>query len=372
MRIGIDAKWYFTGPVSTQVILHNLLPRLFETYKEHSWFIFLDKRDKEKKFPLEYPDLTLIYIPVPNNMVSNLFILPRFARTLDLDVVVFQTYPAVKKKFASIAFIHDVLFREFPDFFTWKEKLYFLPLKWFSRRADRLIATTASVAADLVKYNYVDSASKIDIVPLGVSSKYKPLEQHDLAMKTQLKEKYNLPQHFILFVGRLNVRKNIEALLKALPLLHDKSIKLVVAGKEDWKKPDLKELIKDPFISNRVIFTGSLMDDELVVLYSMATIFCFPSFAEGFGLPPIEAMASGIPVIVSRTTSLPEVCGEAAIYTDPNNPEDITNAINNLLETDELYSTQRKKGLQRSSELTWDETCRTLMKSILKAVKNKP
>src|SRR3982074_1724023 len=120
MRIGIDAKWYFTGPVSTRVILQNLMPILFKMFPEEDWVIFLDKKDQDKKLSFDFPDLNIVYVPVPNNMLANLFILPFYARKLRLDVVISQTFPAIRNGYKNISFIYDVLFEEFPQFFTWK------------------------------------------------------------------------------------------------------------------------------------------------------------------------------------------------------------------------------------------------------------
>jgi len=160
------------------------------------------------------------------------------------------------------------------------------------------------------------------------------------------------------------VRKNIENLLKAIPLLYDTQIKLVIVGKADWKTPDLKIIRSNPEMKKRIIMSGAMTDNELILTYSMARIFCFPSFAEGFGLPPLEAMASGVPVIVSETTALPEVCGNAAVYINPYKPESIAHAINSLLADPELYERQKARGIQRANEFTWTQSAKAFMKSI--------
>ena len=371
MRIGIDAKWYFTGPVSTQVVLQNLLPELFALCPEHEWVVFLDKKDKHLGFPYQEKNIYIRYVWADNNMLSNLFIVPATFSRAGVEVMLFQTFPSFRRKVPSISFIHDVLFRGFPQFFTWKERLYFVPLEWLTRhRTDRLIATTGFVAEDLLKYNYTRSRSRIDIVPLGVSPKFKPLSQHPEALVARVKEKFALPAQYILYVGRLNVRKNIENLLKALPLLHNTGIPLVIIGKNDWKAPDLEKILSLPEISRRILMPGDMTDEELTVVYAMAKVFCFPSFAEGFGLPPLEAMASGVPVVVADATALPQVCGDAAIYIDPARPASIAHALDELLTDEELYNRKRKSGLERASQFTWEKTARAVLQSIANATKN--
>jgi glycosyltransferase involved in cell wall biosynthesis len=371
MRIGIDAKWYFTGPVSTRVVLQNLLPELFALYPEHRWVLFLDKKDRDLALPFTGSNIEIHYVWADNNMLSNLLIVPRALRRLNVDVMVFQTFPALRHPVPSVAFIHDVLFRSFPQFFSWKERLYFMPLAWLTRnRADRLVATTEFVARELVRYRYCRSRTQIDIVPLAVNKTFRPRQFQDPGQLSAVKRKFGLPDRYLLYVGRLNVRKNIENLLRALPLLEDKEIKLVIIGKEDWKAPDLRELLSLTTISDRIILAGAMTDEELTATYALAKIFCFPSFAEGFGLPPLEAMAAGIPVIVSDTTSLPEVCGDAAVYIEPCRPESIARALNELLADTGLYHRKSTLGLARAEQYTWQGTAHTLMNSIANTVKN--
>lgn len=367
MRIGLDAKWFFSGPPSTRTILENLLPELFKSYEEHEWVIFLDSKDKKYEFPFVQKNITIQYVWAESNMLSNIFVLPRYLKRLNIDIIVYQTFPSFKGDPASIAFIHDVLFRDFPEFFTWKEKLYFKPLSLLSKKATRLIATSEFVANDLVKYKYAKNRNHIDIVPLGVNKQYRLLKNHDPANVKSIKEKYALPDEFILYVGRLNTRKNIEALLKALPRLENKTIPLVIVGKKDWKAPDLNKIVVTTGIESRIIFTGSITTEELVIVYALAKVFCFPSFAEGFGLPPLEAMASGVPVVVSNTAAMPEVCKDAAIYIDPREPDSIVNALNCLLKDEEKFNQMKNEGLKRAALFSWEKTASTFMQSILNA-----
>lgn len=371
MRIGIDAKWYFEGPVSGRVMLHNLLPHLFKCQQEHQWFVFLAEKDRGKEFPFKQSNIHPVYLPVFTNMFSNIFVLPPRARSLQLDSVVFQTFPGIANGFSCISFIHDILFKRFPQYFTWKELLYFIPLPYFTRKANRVIVTTDFVKKELLTYRFIRSAAQVDIVPLGVSSDFKSLEKQDEQLVKKIKGKYHLPDEFILIVGRLNARKNIESLVKALALVDDQSIPLVIAGKEDWKKSEFRNLIESPSLRNRIIITGPVDDDEIAPLFAMAKIFCFPSFAEGFGLPPLEAMASGVPVVVSNTTSMPEICGPAAVYADPHRPESIAEGINKLLADKIFYEKMKNEGLMRATAFTWSHTADKLMESILKSVKNK-
>ena len=368
MKIAIDAKSFFNGPVSTRIILQNLVPELVSLYPDIDWVIFLDKKDKALGFPCKEKNIHLQYVWAGVNQISNLLVLPHYLKKRKIDLIVYQMFPAIATSTPSIAFIHDVLFRDFPEFYTWKEKLYFFPISFLTRRVNRLMATTEFVAGDLVKYNYVSDRSMIDIIPLGVSAGFKPAEQHNASFLASVKKRYQLPDRFLLFVGRLNVRKNLENLLKAIALIQDREIQLVIVGEAEWKAPNLDKIRSDPGMRERIIMIGSISDQDLPAVYALSTIFCFPSFAEGFGLPPLEAMASGVPIVVSNTTSLPEVCGDAGLYADPHLPSEIAEAIDSLLCNSILYDQKKNEGIRRAAQFTWKKTAMAFMNSINKVL----
>jgi glycosyltransferase involved in cell wall biosynthesis len=369
MKIGIDAKWLFTGHISGKLFIQNILPELFALHPEIEWHIFLDKRNKDVTLPFKDDNIKIHYIWAKFNMVSNLFILPGHAKRLQLDAVLFQTFLMKTGTFKSIVFIHDILFKNYPQFFTWKERLYFKPLKWTTASADRVITTTEFVKKELIRFQYTKPHQPIDIAPSGVTNIFKPHYQHDPAFLQHVKEKYKLPQVYLLFAGRLNARKNIRGLIRSLKFLDDKNITLVIVGEENWKAPEINEFLSQKEMRERIILTGFVNDDELAAIYAMAKAFCFPSFAEGFGLPPLEAMASGIPVIVSDTTAMPEVCNHAALFIDPGNPKNIAEKINSLLKNETLYEEKKREGLEWSRQFTWKRTAEGIMQSVLSAVK---
>ena len=371
MKIGIDAKWLFSQHISGRLFIQNVLPELLALYPEITWHIFLDAKDRDKDlpFPTEYVDVH--YVWAGFNMLSNLFVIPSYARRLGLDAVFFQTSSSKRKAFKSVVFIHDVLHAPYPQYFTWKERLYFKPQKFTLPRADRILTTTEYVKNELRKFHYSKKNQAVDLAPSGVTGIFKPISFHNKDLLKQVKLKYNLPEAYLLFVGRINTRKNIETLVQALHFVNDKNIPLVIAGEKNWKAPQFKHFMLDAGIKSRIHFTGFVTEDELSAIYAMAKIFCFPSFAEGMGLPPLEAMASGIPVIVSNTTAMPEVCGKAALYVDPRDPKDIAQKINQLLEDSSLYERKINEGLEWSKKYTWRNTAKGIMKSILATVERK-
>ena len=366
MKIGVDAKWLFNGHISGKLFVQNMLPELIALHPEIDWHVFLNKNTRELEHPFKGENVHVHYVWAGFNMLSNLFVLPKYARRLNLDAVLFQTFSPKSKSFKSVAFIHDVLFRSYPQYFSWLERLYFIPLKWTARRADRIITTTQFVKQELVTLKY-STNDAIDLAPSGVTPIFQPQWQLSSRVQEHVREKFNLPEQYVLFVGRFNERKNIAGIIRALPLL-DETISLVIVGEQDWKLPSMKNLSRHKNVKSRVHFIGAVTDNELACIYASAKLFCFPSFAEGFGLPPLEAMAAGIPVIVSNTTAMPEVCSDVPLFVDPHNARDIADKINYLLKNRHVREEKIQQGLRWSSQYTWKRTAEGIMKSIFAAI----
>ena len=352
MRIGFDGRWFFSGNPSGRVVVRNLLQQLVTHHAEHEYFVFLPRREQHLEFWLQAPHVKLVYTAGKNGFLTNCISLPWQARKLGLDVCVFFYFSGVFGRYKKIVFVNDITFLAYPGYFTWKEKLYFRPMHFLSRRTDRICTISQSEKERMVRFNYA-AADKIAVVPLGVDEGFVPLSGHGLSRIQEVKAAYGLPEQFLLYVGRMNERKNILNLLKAVKVLEDKNIKLVLAGKVDWKMFDLRVKIEELALQDRVLLLGQVAEGDLPVLYAMATIFCYVSFAEGFGLPPLEAMASAVPLVVSDRDSLPEVCAEAGSYVDPQKPEDIAAAIDRLLTDPELREKKRAKGLLRAKSFSW-------------------
>jgi glycosyltransferase involved in cell wall biosynthesis len=363
MRIGLDAKWFFNGPPSGRVVTRNHVKHLLKIDRSNEYYLFLDRRDKKEIFPYKGINIHLVYIWADNNLISNVFILPYYGRKLNLDVIIFQNFPGNSGHYASISFIHDTLFLSHPQYYTYCERLYFTPLRILSRKATRICTISNEEKKRLLRYGYKINENDIDVIYHGVSDAFKPIEYYSKDTLETIKRKYHLPDQYLLFVGRLNERKNIYHLINAIPSLNDKDILLVIVGEKDWKMFDLDRLIKKVGIKDRIVFTGPIYNDDLACVYAMAKIFCFPSYAEGFGLPPLEAMAAGVPIVVSNTTSLPEVCGDAGTYVNPNSAKEIASAINRLMENKLYYEQQCERGINQAAKFTWDAAAHRLLKT---------
>jgi glycosyltransferase involved in cell wall biosynthesis len=371
MRIGIEAKWYFEGPPSGKRVIRNLVDTMLKIDRENEYVIFLHAKHRDQKFPYpEHEKLKLCYVWAGNNALSNIFVIPFYAGKYKLDAVLYQTFSSPFGKAKKIAYIHDVLFLSNPEYYTGYERLYFSPLKFLTKRSDAIVTVSEEEKKRLLDFDFSHRAEKITVAYHGVESAFKPRDHYTEETLASVKKKFGLPDRFLLFVGRLNLRKNVDNLLRALPLVQDKEIPLVVVGADDWKKSNHARTVEETGMANRIIFTGAIYK-ELGIVYSLATVFCFPSYAESFGMPPLEAMACGIPVVVSKTTSLPEVCGEAGSYVDPEKPAEIAAAVDKLLSNSQLYSEKKRQGLEQVKKFTWEQASQRILTCIDTAVNGK-
>lgn len=364
INIGFDAKWYFQGPPSGQVVIRNIIDILVNRELSFMLYLFVEDKYASQAYALERDRVKVILIYARPNLFSNIFIIPFWIKKLKLDLVVFQNFAcwwpfSVKK----IVCIFDVLFQDFPDFFSKKELLYFSPMRFLAQRADCIITISECEKLRLIKHKY-GTFSKINILYLGINKKFKPLTEYPSQLIANVEAKYNLPERYILYVGRINIRKNLLNLVKALPLMEDKSIPLVIVGAANHKNIDITPFLQENNLQERVRLTGHVPDNELYCIYARSTLFCFPSFAEGFGFPPLEAMSCGIPTIVSDRTSLPEICGDAATYINPDKPDDIAKKLDLLLKNSAYYTDKSRLSLLRSAEFTWEKTVDKLVMQI--------
>ena len=360
MNIGIDAKWYFNGHPSGKVVVESIVNHIVKLDHEVNFFIFLDKKDEALDFPIDERHVHPVYVPNTLNAVTNFFIMPFYTRKYRLDVCRYQNYAPFFGAKKIVNYVHDALFMDYKSFFSFKERLYFLPMKYLSRHADHVITISHSEKERMIRHNF-GKKENISVVHHGLG-----LVNETHMADVDFIKKYDLPQKYILYLGRLNVRKNIQNLLKAMVYIR-KDTSLVIVGKDDHKTLDWEGIIDNLDIKDRVLKVGYVEAEDIQSFYRSASVFCFPSFAEGFGLPPLEAMFYDTPVVVSNTTSLPEVCGDAALYIDPNDPEDIAEKISVILNDPTVNMDLKKKGKDRIAMFSWEKASSEIL-SILKSI----
>ncbi|MBC7226910.1 MAG: glycosyltransferase family 4 protein [Thermoflexales bacterium] len=255
--------------------------------------------------------------------------------------------------------LHDLIFLFHPE--THKPlNRWFLTLMMprFLRAADAVIAVSECTKRDAVRA-YGIPEEKITVIYEGVSLRFRPADPEAVRV---VRAKYGLPEHFILYVGTIEPRKNLTALLEAYAALQARNTqyatRLVIVGKKGWLYEGFFRRLRELGLEEHVHFTGYVPDEDLPALYSAADLFVFPSLYEGFGLPVLEAMACGVPVVCSNTSSLPEVAGDAALLVDPADVRALAEAMERVLADEALRATLRTRGLERARQFTWEATAR--------------
>lgn len=253
--------------------------------------------------------------------------------------------------------IHDLVPLFFPHVVPWKHRLFFrLFMKPAARTADVILTDSYHSQRDIVRYLHV-AKEKIRVTYLG----YTPREVDARQNIARVLKTYGITLPYLLFVGVQEPKKNLERLLEAFALLLRMSsinphIQLVLAGSKGWMYSHLSQYAHDLGVADQVLFTGFVPDDHLPALYHGAEAFVFPSLYEGFGLPVIEAMTYGVPVVTSLASSLPEIVGDAAVLVDPHAPEAIRDGMAEVLLDPQKAAEMRKKGREQAQKFSWKRT----------------
>jgi len=287
-------------------------------------------------------------------------VLPRHARRRELDLLHAPVYVGpLDAPCPLVVSVHDLSFFRFPDLFPRIKRYYLQPFTRMTvRRASVVLASSESTGRDLVDILGA-SPDKIRVIPLGVDEGMRPLSGSKAVKVFRRRE--SLPEHMILYVGTLEPRKNLSTLLEAYARLcrepgfkHD----LVIAGGKGWYYEEIDRTVERLGLRGRVLFPGFVPDADLPLWYNAADLFVYPSLYEGFGLPPLEAMACGTPVVVSDVSSLPEVVGGAGLAVAPSDSEALARAMARLLGDGELRDACRASGLERAQQFSWGACAR--------------
>ena len=255
--------------------------------------------------------------------------------------------------------VHDLSFLRYPEFFSTRKNFWHqgLNIKKLVDKYDVIVAISENTKIDLIELLNVP-AEKIVVVYSGLNQEAANLNS---AEAKAFKEKYNLNERFILYLGAIEPRKNVGGLVEAYNLLRDKHLpltdyQLVLAGSRGWKNKSVYKKVADSLYKDDIKFLGYVSRAERNWLYSNASLFVYPSYYEGFGFPPLEAMSHGLATITSDVSSLPEVVGSAALTINPYSTLDLARAIETLLLDTDLRKSYAKKGLERAKLFSWQNT----------------
>jgi len=270
--------------------------------------------------------------------------------------------PPLNGKLRKVVTVHDLAFLEHPEYAVPSLATYLKKVVPEAVASASVVAAVSQTTGQALVDHLKTPREKIVIIPNGVGAYFRRIT--DPVILGATRNKYGLKHPLVLGVGTLEPRKNHIGLVKAFAQAQKKKggpAMLALAGGKGWLYEETRQVVSELRLENKVRFLGRVSDHELITLYSLADVFAFPSFSEGFGIPPLEAMACGAPVITSNTSSLPEVAGDAALLVDPHDVKALGHAITRLLEDEQLREELRQKGYQRARQYTWSASASKML-----------
>jgi glycosyltransferase involved in cell wall biosynthesis len=355
MRIGIFAMTLGSNGGGPEIYESQLVRSLVEGDEENEYHLFCPKAAKTEFLP-NSPNLHHHYIWPNARWISLPTSLPYLLLKSEIQVLhaTFIPPPISPKRYVftmhcSSHFVH-------PEFYDarilWRLNKF---LDLGMRKASQIMCVSEHVR-ELVSERYGVKKDRLPVVYHGVDERFRPIERKLACEKIK---SYGIESPFLLYVGKLTARKNIVRILEAYHRFRNedsKDLKLVLVGKRTWKAEGIEETIERLDLKDSIIELGYVRHEDLPCLYAAAELFLFPSLWEGFGIPVIEAMACGTPVITSNNSCLPEVAGGAALLVNPYSVDDIADGIKTVLDDSAYRETLRNAGFARAREFTWQRT----------------
>ena len=377
MNIGVDLRCLMTkNKTGVGEYTTELLSSVFDLDKTNQYFLFYNSAKDVTTLMPKWTGQNIHYVHTrwPNKLLNFCLLIlkrPRLDKmaiencklkivNLDAWFSPNLNFSVLSPKTNSILTVHDLSFEFFPEFFTPRQRLWhkIIGPKKQCEHANIILTPSENTKRDIVNYYKIDS-NKIKVIYPGLSSIFyhlSPIFPELEEKKKQTKIKYNLPDNFILFLGTIEPRKNILGLIEAfeksyssLPLPYS----LVIAGAPGWNNKKIYERAATSPLKERIKFIGYVESEDKPALYASASLFVYPSFYEGFGFPALEALASGVPVITTNRSSLPEITGPSAYLVNARYPGQLSEAITKLLTDQNLRERQIKNGLVQAEKFKW-------------------
>ncbi len=372
MRIAIDAHSVGTGLGGNESYATNLIEALAKVDSINQYTLYVTRREALDRFSNRWSNFSVRATLPHTPLVRIPLTLSAELRRNPVDVLHVQFTAPPFSPCPVVVSIHDLSFEHLPQTFKWRSRNQLrITVRRSAREAAQVIALSEFTRSDIIASYHV-SSENVSVIPLAAPAHFRPVQDEEELRR--VRQTYGIEGDYILSVGAIQPRKNLSRLVTAYSRLRRarpevKLPKLVLVGKCAWLYDETLRTIKELEVSNSVILTGYVPESDLPALYSGALCFVYPSYFEGFGLPPLEAMKCGAPVIVGDKTSLPEVVGDAGLLVDPFDVDSITCAIQSVIYDSNLRSQLRVKGLERAKLFDWQETARQTLSVYKKAAR---
>lgn len=373
MKIGVDLRMYRSSVAGIGRYSQNLIENLLKLDKTNRYIFFMtsdDIKEINPKSEIRNPKHKVVEVNIPHYSIAEQTKLPKIIEKENVDLMFFTNtnYP-VRYRGKFIVAIHDLTLYFFPETARknnfLRRKAFNFVLKNAVQKSAKIITDSENTKKDILKVYHPDPG-KIKVIMLAADDK--KLAEPSPEIIEKLKSKFNIEGPVILYVGQFRAHKNIANLVRAFDIVRKNlSAKLILVGKPDPNYTELVETIdKSPYKSD-IIEPGFVSDEDLSAWYKLSKCYAFPSLYEGFGLPALEAMTAGTAVVTSDRSSLPEVCGEAAVYFDPENADVMADKIIMVLTDENLRNKLIEKGKIQAAKFSWKVTAEETLK-IFKSV----
>jgi glycosyltransferase involved in cell wall biosynthesis len=364
MRIGVDTRLMYYQPAGISRYTGHLLQALAGLDTENEFVVFQHRKHRIPLIQQANFRRAALFSPVHHQLEQMMMAVELLRFRLNLlhstDFI-----PPLYSPIPSVITVHDLAFLHYPHFLTAESAAYYGQIDRAVIHAAHIIVPSEYTRQDLIA-QLGTPADKVTVIHEAANPIFAPLPAHTATATTQfIRDRYHLPEKFFLSVGTIEPRKNISGLLQAFAHLRSKyavsDVVLAIAGGQGWLYDEILDLVKTLNLETSVRFLGRVPDADLHRLYVAARCLVHPAYYEGFGLPPLEAMACGTPTIVSNVSSLPEVVGDAALLVNPLDIEEIAVAMQRLLTDPDLHAELSQKSLQRARIFSWERAAlRTL------------
>jgi len=355
MRVGIEGRTLQGKRYGVARYLHNLLRNMTELDSGNEYIVYLSQPIAPTENSLS--GLRYEVLSMHPSLFWRHLRLPLAMRRDGVDLHFSPSYflPLIKVC-PAVVVVHDLTIKVHPEWFSVDRRFRFDGLFWNEvKRAERIITVSEHSRGDILHYLGVDP-SKVVVIPEAADELFRPVDSEEKLR--MVRERYGLSEGFLFTVGAIHTRRNLERLIEAVSgagkrLGSDLQL-LIVGSPAPFSPPvDIEGTARRCGMAGRVVQVQFVSEEELLLLYNACALFAYPSLYEGFGLPVIEAMSCGAPVVCSNTTSLPEVGGDAPVYFDPTNVEDMTDAVARVLGDDALRERLSRAGVERASLFSW-------------------
>lgn len=367
MRIGIDGSALVKEAAGIGQWILQVIQNIMKLDSENEYYLFTYD---QMKIPFELADnwTVVSYGGEKKKQINFLLTLPGILRKLHIEVFLGTRHylPPWNSSIRYVAVVHDLIPLYMPELFTKAHKHRF----WFftelcKHQADAIIAVSNATKKDVIQYMEFPE-ERIRVIYEGANPRFNA--ERDEAGIAATMEKYHIDSEYILCLSTVEPRKNMLRTIQAYEQCVQQgnlSCKLVIVGGSGWNNGEIYEYVQKNNLSSQVIFTGYVSDEEVKYIYSNATLFIYASLCEGFGIPVLEAMQSGIPVITSNVSSMPEVAGDACELVDPYSIDEIREAILRITGSRERQEAMRRRGLEQAARFSWEQCAREVLEYML-------